>query len=166
MNRGREWGRWHHAKDEPEALVFITDDGEERYWISLDRCISPAACAGWLDQVSRKRWATSEDVGDLVRAMRGLGLLYESVGREEEERKRARLKSRKAEGHEWQWNDALRAGRGAHQCVRCHWQTQGFDSSKETDPDLLDCGWREYREADGMPWQRAEPPPCGTTGNE
>jgi hypothetical protein len=36
------------------------------YYIDLDRCSNNAAILDWIIQVSKKRWATSEIVGDLV----------------------------------------------------------------------------------------------------
>lgn len=65
---GHRWGRWRFvAKD--RCLEFIDDTGRMLYDICLTRCQTSAQILDWLCQVSHKQWATSEDVGNLVRAL-------------------------------------------------------------------------------------------------
>ena len=64
--RHRTWGKWRLNKKTPYSLDFPT--GVEIYDIELSRCGTPRDRELWLQQMSGKRYITSADLGDLVRA--------------------------------------------------------------------------------------------------
>jgi hypothetical protein len=65
--RHRTWGRWRLNRKPPYiTLDFPTAGGV--YDIRLDRCNTPRSRELWLEQMNRKRYVTSADLGDLTRA--------------------------------------------------------------------------------------------------
>ena len=64
--RHKQWGKWRLNKKPPYSLDFPT--GVEIYDIELSRCGTPRSRELWLQQMSGKRYITSADLGDLVRA--------------------------------------------------------------------------------------------------
>jgi hypothetical protein len=63
LKRAR-WGKWRFNR---EAMTLTHD--EHDYEVDLERMQASAAVLDWIFQVSAKNWATSEDIGDLVRAL-------------------------------------------------------------------------------------------------
>lgn len=53
---------------EGDELVF-REDGRWVYVIDLDRCTTSAQVLDWIVQVSKKRWATPELIGQMVRLL-------------------------------------------------------------------------------------------------
>jgi hypothetical protein len=62
------WGRWTY---DPKrlALYYIDDRGFEIYEIRLDECNTSAEILDWIAQINTKTWASSQDIGELVKAL-------------------------------------------------------------------------------------------------
>jgi hypothetical protein len=71
---GARWGVWVY--DAAQQLLRYDQEDTFPYEIDLDRSRTGAACAGWLMHMSQKRWITTEDLGNLVRAFAAFDLLY------------------------------------------------------------------------------------------
>jgi hypothetical protein len=67
----RQWGHWRLNPKDPLCLEYLEHPGDDHwlYYVDLERCRTSAEVLDWLCQVSQKTWATSEDVGDLLRAL-------------------------------------------------------------------------------------------------
>jgi len=63
----RVWGKWRFNKQPPPSLDFPVSAGNP-YQIELSRCGTPRDRELWLQQMATKRFITSADLGDLVRA--------------------------------------------------------------------------------------------------
>jgi hypothetical protein len=64
------WGRWKYDAD-TLTLQFIVE-GCWHYEIDLETCTDATSILDCILQVSDKTWTTSEDIGDLVRALEHL----------------------------------------------------------------------------------------------
>jgi hypothetical protein len=58
------WGKWTLN---PDNGCLETDNGA--YQIPVDEMLDSASILDWIFQISEKTWATSEVVGDLVKAI-------------------------------------------------------------------------------------------------
>ena len=58
------WGNWRLKVDN---LTLEHKDG--KYYVDLESVVSSAELADWIFQISMKSWASTEDVGNLVRAL-------------------------------------------------------------------------------------------------
>ncbi len=64
----REWGRWRLNKKPPYPTLDFPRMKGVTEEIKLNRCRTPRSRELWLENMSEKRYVTSADLGDLVRA--------------------------------------------------------------------------------------------------
>lgn len=62
------YGRWRYDPDRI-VLVYVGDEGREEYEVDPEECTTSAKTLDFIAQVSRKTWASREDVGNLVAAL-------------------------------------------------------------------------------------------------
>jgi excisionase family DNA binding protein len=62
ITHGYTWGRWTY-----DARTLVLH--HPYYEVDLERCIDVHSILDWILQVAGKTWATSSDIGDLVRAL-------------------------------------------------------------------------------------------------
>jgi hypothetical protein len=60
-----KWGNWKLDRDK-RAIYY---DGPHEYWFSLGQMNSSAEVLDWIVQLHEQRWATPEDIGNLVAAL-------------------------------------------------------------------------------------------------
>jgi hypothetical protein len=65
----KHYGRWRYDADRI-VLVYVGEEGREQYEVDPDECTTSAKTLDWIAQISRKTWASREDVGYLVEAIR------------------------------------------------------------------------------------------------
>ncbi len=63
---GKRWGRWEYVADNL-TLAFHSPKGFT-YEVDLERATNSFGILDWILQISQKVWATTEDIGNLVRA--------------------------------------------------------------------------------------------------
>jgi len=61
---GARWGSWQY--DEPRKVLM---DMGGCYEVDLEECRDGGEAMDWILQVAGKHWATSQYIGDLVRAL-------------------------------------------------------------------------------------------------
>ena len=64
----RAWGRWRLNNHPPYPTLDFPIRAGYTYEIKLSRCNTPLSRELWLQQMTTKRFITSADLGDLVRA--------------------------------------------------------------------------------------------------
>lgn len=85
-------GGWAY---DPRTVALVFNRDRLAYSIDLARCESSAATLDWIAQFASKTWATSEDVGDLVRALNAvIGLQANLCGSGKDSPSKARRKIR------------------------------------------------------------------------
>jgi len=76
------WGSWKYNKRHHMLVGTLGSNypAGATYEIALSRCHTSAQKCDWLAQVAEKTWATSEILGDLVRALDATVGLRPEVG--------------------------------------------------------------------------------------
>ena len=64
----KKWGKWSLNKRPPYPTLDFPISNNETYEIKLSRCKTARSRELWLQQLSNKRFITSADLGDLVKA--------------------------------------------------------------------------------------------------
>jgi hypothetical protein len=62
------YGRWRYDA-ERIVLVYVGDEGRDEYEVDPEECTTSAETLDRIAQVSKKTWASREDVGYLVQAL-------------------------------------------------------------------------------------------------
>lgn len=69
MSTTLTWGRWTLNPSNACLETDITVSGGPIYQVSVDDMKDSASILDWIYQIEEKTWASSQDVGDLVRAI-------------------------------------------------------------------------------------------------
>jgi hypothetical protein len=64
---GHRWGAWCY-KESNLTLVYLDEQGNEKYEIDLAKCADAREMLDWIMQVSHKLWCSREETGNLVAA--------------------------------------------------------------------------------------------------
>jgi hypothetical protein len=64
---GDTWGNWRY-----NAKLLTLTHVAEHYEIRLDECSTSAQMLDWIFQLATKTWMTSEDIGDLIHALKDI----------------------------------------------------------------------------------------------